>query len=208
MRFTDYIWDFDGTLFDSYPTMTRGMVVALSRFGIQADYADVLFHMKKSVGKCCVHFAEQCGADPQAISDVFQTTRNDEHTPLYPGARDACLAIVKNGGRNFLYSHRDETAWASLAENGLREAFTGGVISTDAFPSKPAPDALNHLCAQYGIDRSQAVMVGDRDIDLLAGRNAGIEGFLFDPDGYYKDFDTPLRAATYDEFMRLCGIRP
>ena len=110
MRFTDYIWDFDGTLFNSYPTMTQGMIVALARFGIQAEYGDVLFHMKRSVGKCCAHFAQQCGAEPQAISDVFQTTRNDEHTPLYPGARDACLAIVKCGGRNFLYSHRDKTA--------------------------------------------------------------------------------------------------
>ena len=207
MRFTDYIWDFDGTLFDSYPAMTRGMVEALTRFGITAPYGEVLFHMKRSVGKCCAHYARGLSVEPQAISDMFQTTRQDRHTPLYPGAREMCLAVVQNGGRNFLYSHRDETAWASLKENGLMEAFTGGIISTDAFPAKPAPDALNHLCAAYSIDRETALMVGDRDIDLLAGQNAGIHGALFDPEGFYRDFAAPLRAESYKELMALCQIQ-
>ena len=45
-------------------------------------------------------------------------------------------------------------------------------------------------------------MIGDRDIDLLSGINAGMAGALFDPEGFYPDFDTPYRYNTLTEMMR------
>jgi phosphoglycolate phosphatase-like HAD superfamily hydrolase len=47
------------------------------------------------------------------------------------------------------------------------------------FPSKPAPDAVNYICDTYGLDRSETVMIGDREIDVLSGKNAGCFGCLF-----------------------------
>ena len=34
----NYIWDFDGMLFDSYPHITSAFLKALADFGIEADY--------------------------------------------------------------------------------------------------------------------------------------------------------------------------
>jgi len=44
---------------------------------------------------------------------------------------------------------------------------------------KPGPQMLLDLMAAHPVDRSRAVMVGDRDSDMQAARAAGIEGFLF-----------------------------
>ena len=46
-------------------------------------------------------------------------------------------------------------------------------------------------------------MIGDRDIDVLAGVNASIAGILFDPDHCYDAFETPLRFASVGELRNL-----
>jgi len=43
-------------------------------------------------------------------------------------------------------------------------------------------------------------MIGDRDIDVLAGHNAGMKGILFDPDGYFPEFtDVELTVRSMKE---------
>jgi len=44
---------------------------------------------------------------------------------------------------------------------------------------KPGPQMLLDLMAAHPVDRSRAVMVGDRESDMQAASAAGIEGFLF-----------------------------
>ena len=48
-------------------------------------------------------------------------------------------------------------------------------------------------------DRTKALMIGDRDIDLLAGKNAGIAGYLFDPMDDYASFEAPFRGHSMKE---------
>ena len=72
----------------------------------------------------------------------------------------------------------------------------------DGFPSKPAPDALNYLVSKHGLKLSDCVMVGDRDIDLDAAKNAHMTGALFDPDNFYPDYDTPWRFRTMEELRK------
>lgn len=41
MEIKNYIWDFDGTLYDSYPAMVEGAAKALQDFGIIKDPRDL-----------------------------------------------------------------------------------------------------------------------------------------------------------------------
>ena len=47
--YSHYIWDFDGTLFDSYPQMTRAFQQALSDLGYSHTSNEILSHLKISV---------------------------------------------------------------------------------------------------------------------------------------------------------------
>ena len=86
--------------------------------------------------------------------------------------------------------------------NGL---FFDRVTSLDGFPPKPAPDALNYLIRKHGLPRKDCVMIGDRDIDLDAGKAAGIACALHDPEGFYPDYDTPWRFDDLHELVSaLC----
>ncbi len=61
----------------------------------------------------------------------------------------------------------------------MAKFFTAFVDSSMKFPSKPAPDAVNYICDTYNLDRSETVIIGDREIDVLSGKNAGTYGCLF-----------------------------
>ena len=47
MEIKNYIWDFDGTLYDSYPAMVEGAAKALQDFGIIKDPREIYQTMKK-----------------------------------------------------------------------------------------------------------------------------------------------------------------
>lgn len=57
--------------------------------------------------------------------------------------------------------------------------------------------------ARNNAEPGECAMVGDRDIDILAGRNAGMRGVLFDPDGFYPDLKADWRVSSMAE---LCGL--
>ncbi len=178
------IWDFDGTLIDSYPPMTRAFMQALSEAGIVEPYDSVLSIMKQSAGALYEHVRQRYGLADDFLAryrDLKDTAERETMRP-FPQAAAVCAAIRASGRTNDLYTHRGASAIAHLTRFGMIGDFRGFITGEDPFPRKPAPDALLHLATRYGMNPEEAVMVGDRDIDLLAGRNAGMRTCLFDPD--------------------------
>ena len=99
-----------------------------------------------------------------------------------------------------LYTHRSRTALDYLAQYLDLSVLGEAVTREDGYPGKPAPDALKAMAEKLKASPANCLMVGDRDIDVQAGLNAGMQGCLFDPDGHYDHFDTPLRVRSFRMF--------
>ena len=60
-----------------------------------------------------------------------------------------------------------------------RQYFDGlldiAVGERDGIRRKPAPDSVNEVLRVLGIDRKDAVYVGDSDVDIETARNAGMD---------------------------------
>ena len=129
-------------------------------------------------------YMEKYGFDEAFCHEFYEM--NDARTPYMakplPGVVETLKYITENGGRNFLYTHRNILTLNILNENGVIGYFTDFVTSQDGFERKPAPDAVLHILNKHGIEKSEAAMVGDREIDVLAGKNAGISAFLIEDD--------------------------
>ena len=152
----EFFWDFDGTLFDTYPRMTRAMARALTELGYDAEYDWVLNGMKRSLGDAARAANARFGVDAQAVMDAYHRHAEDEGPQSmlpYPGAREVLAAIAQGGGRNYLYTHRNHTALEALERWDMRKWFRDFVTKEDGFPSKPAPDALNFLLAKHALAR-------------------------------------------------------
>ncbi len=199
---TDYFWDFDGTLYDTYPALTQCALYALADLGAYPKPAEVWALLKQSVYQMAYFYAQRYHLELRKLRERLDHYHQQmtKFTP-YAGAAETLRGIVARGGRNFLYTHRDESALQCLQSDGLAAYFTDHIIRTDGFPDKPAPDALLHLLEKHGIAKQSAVMVGDRQIDLDAGHNADIAAVLFDPDGFYPTATPDLRIVRLTDLL-------
>ena len=205
MKYTDLIYDFDGTIADSYPIFTESFVRLVAARGVTADYDRVMSLLKVSVSKASNAFVEP-ESDRNAFNQLFHDDRNnlmlEKGLPM-EGAEEILGFVTENGGRNYIYTHSPNYIWDALEKWGLRKYFVGGVTADFGFPCKPAPNGMNYIIETYGIDREKCLMVGDRSIDVNAGRNAGIKGVLLDPDGFYADFEPDFRVDRLTEIKKI-----
>ncbi len=176
----NFIWDFDGTLFDSYPMILGNMTDALRDLGYAADPGEMMGLMLQSVRVAMDVYARRLGITVDALFDAYSVyyRRSNAAMEAVPMADvEAVLTRIRDlGGKHFIFTHRDQTQTADyLRKYGLDGYFRESVgVGHPHFAWKPAPDAVRYLMEAYAMDPAQTVMVGDRDCDLASGRNAGI----------------------------------
>ena len=59
--------------------------------------------------------------------------------------------------------------------------FTDVLSAGTTYARKPDPAGNNYLITAHGLDRARTLAVGDRELDVLAAKNAGIDACLVDP---------------------------
>lgn len=184
MDYQAYFWDFDGTLYNTYPIMVKSFVEALALEKITADIQEAYTIMRqKSLSDAFLLYVDnekKRSYLKQKYQQIEKSLANEVF--LFDGAREVCQKIVDQGGQNFLLTHRDQSALAFLKRDGLLPLFTDFVTAQQHFARKPNPASLNYLLHKHQINLAKAVMIGDRKLDVLAGKNAQIAGVLFDPD--------------------------
>ncbi len=176
---TEFIWDFDGMLFDTYPHTTAALCEYFRRHGKSIDPEEAFGELKISIRKAFSRF----GMTKEGEREFYEIEDDLDFLPLgvpYEGVPEMLRFIAKNGGRNYLFTHRDNVAVQYLDKYGLTELFTDFVTREMDFPFKPAPDGIEYLLEKHSLDRKRCLMLGDREIDCLSGLNAGIKALLFD----------------------------
>ncbi|MDU7961503.1 MAG: HAD-IA family hydrolase, partial [Streptococcus sp.] len=97
---------------------------------------------------------------------------------LFEGARAVLAKIVTEGGRNFLVSHRNHLVLDILDKAEIASYFTEVVTSENGFARKPSPDSFLYLINKYDI--KHGLVIGDRQIDIEAGKATGLDTLLVD----------------------------
>lgn len=205
----EFLWDLDGTLLDTYPAMVQAFQQAVAELGgtITAE-ATYRLMRQQSVGYAEKTIAAQNSWDWQDLRAGYQRwePQLQQAPAAFAGAKAVLAKVVAVGGHNYLMTHRDESAQTYLVQAGLDHYFTDAVTADQPFPRKPDPAALNYLLDKHHVDRQQAVMVGDRNLDIEAGHNAGIAGYLFDIDQLIEVTSSPeVQVTDLNDLLTLVG---
>lgn len=204
MNYKHLIYDFDGTLSDTYPCFTEAVLQTLKNFGMSDTYESVYAKLKVSVGYTmrCYDFGMDSAEARKYFHDIHNVLAPKIQKP-YPEAEEILRYAMANGHKNYLYTHSGKIVKVLLEKWGIADCFEDIIDSTMSFPTKPAPDALNYLCAKHGFDKKDCIMIGDRDIDTDCGRNAGMKGCLYDPEHYYDSADVDYRIENLLELKNI-----
>lgn len=199
-------WDFDGTLYDSYPQLLHSFTSGLKALSLDHLWskAEILKRLKVSVYHAALVCAAESGKDVQEIMNSYRVFHEQESSfPPY-GGLEQCLKTLHDAGyHHYLYTHRDRSAVDQLKQDDLWKLFDDAVLRTDGYPDKPAPDALLAMMERNHLSAAECAMIGDRDIDLDAGHNAGMSGILFDPDGFYAGYPAEMSVSSMAELCRM-----
>lgn len=178
----NFIWDLDGTLFDSYAVIRTALFRALERAGISFD--------RKYAGDEIIRtsvrsFLKTLGGEPEKLQRMFDEEHDalTDRITLIPGAKNTLERLSAAGCRHFVATHRNETALRALESNGIAAQFTEVITSVHGFARKPAPDSVNYLIEKHSLAREETFYVGDRSLDTECAKNAGIGAIFFCPKG-------------------------
>jgi HAD superfamily hydrolase (TIGR01549 family) len=182
------LWDFDGTLFDTYPAYTRILKEVL---GEKAEYEDIYSQLKISFTHAFGHY----NLEEEQIAYVRKMARSLKPHDLqpFPGVKD----VLKRAGCNVIMTHKErEDVLAILEHHNMSSLFADMVAGDDGYPRKPHKASYEYLHGKNSID----LAIGDRELDILPAKELGIRTCLFQnstpgADYYlsrYKDFDTVI----------------
>ena len=179
------IWDFDGTLFDTYEVMGRALQMTFQRIGVNEPLEDIIRLMKVSISEALHYYTCQYHIDEEFIRTYEATRREMELVECkpYPGVIELLKYIKETGGYNYLFTHRGISSITFLQKHQIYDYFTDCITSTHSFERKPSPAAILHLVERYQMKPQEAIMIGDRDLDILSAKNAGIQACFFDDAG-------------------------
>lgn len=175
-----FIWDFDGTLFDTYPVIIEDLNLALHEFGHSCDTLEAMRLMQGRLAHAQKFYADKFGIPMEALVAAYERHHSQANRELraapMAGVREVLAAIRASGRHSYIFSHRkpEETA-LYLEKYGLSQYFTHIIgPGSEGFAEKPAPHSVLYLMEKYAMAADETVMVGDRECDLGSGRNAGI----------------------------------
>lgn len=180
-----FIWDLDGTLLDSYEVIVSSLLATFRELNVELDREEIYREVK-------MHSANDLIAKIEAGYGIpFDKIKNRSseisnlHKDKITAVRNAkeILAYLKEAGaRNYVFTHRGNSAADVLSNLGLIEYFDEIINGKDGFPRKPDPAAVNYLVGKYGLVPQDTYYVGDRTIDVECAVNAGIKSILYLPE--------------------------
>jgi HAD superfamily hydrolase (TIGR01549 family) len=198
------IWDFDGTLFDTYPVMGNVFKEMLEEEGIVEPLDEILKHMKVSMTFAIQHYIEKYHIDNAFLESYNKRSKEMELRLCKPfdGIEAVCRYIHISGGCNYLFTHRGASAITFMSDYGLHDYFNDFITSQQGFDRKPSPDAINFLLDKHNMNHKEAIMIGDRDLDILSAKNAGIHACFFTEGSVACD----IANYTINNFQQLYSI--
>lgn len=183
MRFKYLIWDFDGTLFDTYPVLNRSIRRALAEFGIEGDARQIAAMLSDTLSDTVDALVLEHGLDPEALVARVrhhQAEASLGERPPFPGVIRACRRFIEAGGTNYIHTHRDtESLMDYLNYQGVADLFADCVTRDAGYPRKPDPAGFTALVEKHALPKAAVLAVGDRDLDVLGAHAAGLAACLF-----------------------------
>ncbi|MFS0560744.1 HAD-IA family hydrolase [Terribacillus sp. 179-K 1B1 HS] len=181
------LWDFDGTLFNTYPAYTNAFSSVL---GEAIDKEEIYRNLKISYSHAIEHYNIAQEKDAEIKSLIKKLLPQD----LKPF--NHVEKILQYANKNVIMTHKHrEGVLAILQYYGWDKYFSDMVTIDDGFPRKPDCAAYKYLHEKHRID----LVIGDRELDLLPAKDLGIATCMYQGESCIADY----HIQNYDDFFEL-----
>ena len=206
------LFDLDGTLTDSGLGITKGVQYALGQLGYDVPPRESLFSfigppLHKS-------FQRHCGVDEAGAAEAvrqFRVYYNEMggilENEVYPGVRELLQDLKAAGKRLVVATSKPQAAAEKVMRHFGLDEFVPEIIGGTDDTRNTKGKVIAYALREYGVDPTTAVMVGDREHDILgaAENNLPAIGITWgygdraelETAGAKAVFDTPEETVQY-----------
>ncbi len=172
-----FCFDLDGTLVDSNQTIYNATAHTLDKLGINFNVDEIEF--ASMIGK---HFVDIFAAFDIKVPDfekfigIYKENYflQMEYSHLYPGVEKTLTAIKNQGAKiSLLTTKVQDQADRIIDYFNLSKYFDLVMGRRDGIAHKPSAEPLIIICKELNIDVNKTLMVGDTELDIQCGKNAG-----------------------------------
>ncbi len=189
------IWDFDGTLIDSYGLIVESLFKVTSTYTNDYSKEDInKFVIEKSVREFIELLANEHNATFEAIHNPYKENvqLGEKDIKLTPNAKEVLAFVQSLGYNNYIYTHKGKTTLNVLESLEIEKYFTEVLTGDMGLERKPHPQAIEYLVDKYNLDKTNCYYVGDRSLDIECGNNASINSI------YYNENKLTNNCATHN----------
>ena len=201
MKYRAILFDFDGTLVPSLPLWLKAFREALAHYGITILDDEVVHRcFYRAWNEVAMDFGLRNAEDfPLRVETGLRHAFLEAE--LYPFARDVLIHCRKHEVFTALVTSSPRSVLAeAIVRLRLHGLFDFTISGDDVHNYKPHPEPLLTSLGALGLTASEAIMVGDSEADIRAGKAAGTSTVLFVPYDYAR-FNSPDVMQTTEPDM-------
>lgn len=202
MKFRAVLFDFDGTLAPSLPLWLKAYHIALGHYGLALPDAEV---MRRCLFKDWSVVAADFGvcSSSELQEKVHAGLRLAFlEAELYPQAKQLVEHCRAHGLQTALVTSSPRTIVIDvIGRLELAELFDFVICGDDVGNYKPHPEPVLRTLAALERMPSEAVMVGDSHVDILAGKAAGTSTALYLPEDHGSFHSGEKLRATLPDYI-------
>lgn len=215
-KYKAVIWDLDGTLLNTLEDLMNSVNYGLSKHGMPEI---TLEQTRRFVGNGVAKLVERAvpaGTDGNVQADVlkdfkeYYSIHSKDKTKPYDGVVELMTKLKAEGYKLAIVSNKLKEAVEELAGIYFPGLIDVAMGDTPGIPKKPAPDMIYKALELLGLEKNEAVFIGDSDVDVATGINSGMDmitvlwGFR-DKEELVKAGAEVFAASTTELETVLCG---
>lgn len=213
MKYSIAIFDLDGTLLNTLDDLVDSVNHALATSGMPTRTSDEIRSFLGNGFESLIKKSVPEGLSESLTNGIIRDFKSYYHyncmlrTKPYDGICDLLGKIRSQGCKLAVVSNKGDAAVKSLCEKFFPNLLDISVGEREGIERKPSPDTVVEVLKLTGISASDAVYIGDSEVDILTAANAGID--CISVDWGYRTRDELLSsgakkiASNTDELFEL-----
>jgi len=176
------IFDLDGTLADTIGTIQEGVNMAMEKYGYpKKSY----YETRKNIGNGArelirLSMPTEASADSELVDRVlsdyerFYEITCEHCRECYEGMLEAVLTLKDRGYTLAVLSNKQDRFVKTMVKTLIPEGIISVTMGQTDLPRKPDPTVSLMIADRLGFKPSDTAFIGDSDVDILTGKNAGM----------------------------------
>ena len=184
MKYKLVIFDLDGTLLDTIDDLKEAVNHAMNLRGFPTFTRNEVMAMVGHGARNLMRKALPDGHKDDDMVDAayndfkaYYITHIDVYTKPFPGIHDLLAKLHQEGVLLAVASNKFQEGTEHLIKEFFPEIpFVAILGNRPGCPLKPDPEIVEEVLRKAGVEKKDAVMVGDSDTDMETATNGGIKG--------------------------------